>query len=150
MGWAVGYDVGWQRDIGYGVPALCDHPESDEVIDRGLAYVCGGDVYGGEHGCGLFFSSKHLFYVRNEDLPDGEKWSPQLCERCAKGFQLLGTDGEYKEDPPEPFTPKPDTLEWITHKMNCPSWADWRDKHPSFVEEHADKIDPDWKRDEYD
>ena len=24
MGWQVGYDSKWQRDIGYGVPAICD------------------------------------------------------------------------------------------------------------------------------
>lgn len=121
MGWAVGYDPNWQRDIGYGVPAVCDHPGCDKEIDRGLGFVCGGDVYGGEHGCGLFFCGEHSYYVRNTDLPDGEVWSPQLCKQCADGFALIGADGEYMEDPladnpqglPEPFTPKPDTLELL-------------------------------------
>src|SRR4051812_7048849 len=27
MGWSIGYDSNWQRDIGYGVPAFCDHPQ---------------------------------------------------------------------------------------------------------------------------
>lgn len=27
MGWSVGYDDNWKRDIGYGVPALCDYPD---------------------------------------------------------------------------------------------------------------------------
>lgn len=40
MSWAVGYDTNWHRDIGYGVPAECDHPECTERIDRGLGYVC--------------------------------------------------------------------------------------------------------------
>jgi len=40
MGWAVGYDNRWSRDIGYGVPAWCDEPGCSEAIDRGLAYVC--------------------------------------------------------------------------------------------------------------
>lgn len=26
MGWSIGYDNSWKRDIGYGVPAFCDHP----------------------------------------------------------------------------------------------------------------------------
>ena len=26
MGWSIGYDEKWQRDIGYGVPAICDYP----------------------------------------------------------------------------------------------------------------------------
>lgn len=42
MGWAIGYDTTWGRDIGYGVPATCDYPSCTEAIDRGLGYVCGG------------------------------------------------------------------------------------------------------------
>lgn len=60
MGWSIGYDEKWKRDIGYGVPAYCDHPGCEEVIDRGLAYVCcDAEPYGGEHGCGLFFCLQH-------------------------------------------------------------------------------------------
>ena len=40
MGWAIGYDGRWERDIGYGVPAVCDHPDCNVRIDRGLDYVC--------------------------------------------------------------------------------------------------------------
>ncbi len=43
MSWAVGFDETWQRDIGYGVPAYCDHPGCMAEIDRGLSYVCGGE-----------------------------------------------------------------------------------------------------------
>lgn len=102
MGWAVGEFKG--RDIGYGVPAICDHPGCGTEIDRGLAYVCGGEPYGGEDGCGLFFCDEHLGYT--EDV------AAQRCERCCKG---------------EPaFDPTPDTPEWINHKETDPSWAEWR------------------------
>lgn len=104
MGWSVGYDTNWNRDVGYGVPATCDHPGCHEEIDRGLAYVCGGDIYGGDHGCGLFFCYNHTFYAA--DRP------PMVCERCLHG------------DPP--FEPSPDTQEWIDHKNTHPSWAGWR------------------------
>ena len=60
MSWALGYDSQWMRDIGYGLPAYCDHPGCMAEIDRGLAYVCGSEPYGGEHGCGLYFCDKHL------------------------------------------------------------------------------------------
>lgn len=54
MGWSIGYDERWKRDIGYGVPATCDHPGCEEKIDRGLSCVCANQQpYGGEHGCGL-------------------------------------------------------------------------------------------------
>ena len=43
MGWSIGFDRRWNRDIGYGVPATCDQPGCGADIDRGLAFVCGGD-----------------------------------------------------------------------------------------------------------
>ena len=76
MSWAIGEFKG--RDIGYGVPSICDHPDCNKEIDRGLSYVCGGDVYGGEYGCGLFFCEEHKEY---EDFKGGQYC--QVCERCA-------------------------------------------------------------------
>lgn len=108
MSWAVGFDDNWKRDIGYGVPSICDHPDCDKEIDRGLSYVCGGEPWGGEAGCGLYFCSEHLVYAG----PEGE----QVCERCA----------EHKE----PFEPTPDTLEWKSHKKTDASWAKWREAYP--------------------
>ena len=105
MGWSVGYHNG--RDIGYGVPALCDQPGCGAKVDRGLAYVCGSEPYGGEHGCGLFFCEKHLGMNLADD---GRGW---LCQRCADGEQ--------------PFDPTPDLDEWTRHKMTDPSWAQWRE-----------------------
>jgi hypothetical protein len=101
MGWAIGYDSNWKRDIGYGVPALCDHPRCDRRIDRGLAYVCGSEAFGGEKGCGLFFCDKHRYGLF------------QRCKRCST----------YK---PPYKNIKPDVQEWINHKMTDPSWEGWR------------------------
>lgn len=109
MGWSIGYDSKWQRDIGYGVPAICDHPGCGEEINRGLGYVCGGEPYGGDHGCGLFFCGEHLFMAEKG----------RLCERCAAGK--------------EPFEPTPDTVEWIRWKLIDPSWKHWRDENPVEV-----------------
>lgn len=114
MSWAVGYDENWARDIGYGVPSICDHPDCTEKIDRGLGYVCGGQPYGGESGCGLFFCSKHLF---------GGKC---LCEKCVK------QNGEIDRD--LCFEPKPDTQEWVDWKLTDDSWKEWRDENPDEVE----------------
>lgn len=115
MGWSIGYDNFWRRDIGYGVPAVCDHPDCNADIDRGLSYVCGGEPYGGEHGCGLYFCGEHLErHVRGGNLC----W---LCPRCGKGE--------------ESFPKKPDTVEWIRWKLNHESWAEWREENPEAVEE---------------
>lgn len=105
MGWSIGYDSMWQRDIGYGVPAYCDHPDCDAEIDRGLGYVCGGEPYGGDKGCGLYFCGRH--------------GGGFLCERC--------------EDDSNPFQPKQDHPEWIHHKLMNESWQRWRDENPEEV-----------------
>lgn len=111
MGWSIGEFNG--RDIGYGVPSICDHPGCGASINRGLSYVCGGDVYGGEHGCGLFFCSEHLRYAG--ERRDGV----QLCSRCYSGRPS--------------FEPTQDTLEWINHKLTDDSWSDWRNENPAEV-----------------
>lgn len=105
MGWAVGFDTNWSRDIGYGVPAWCDHPDCNEVIDRGLSYVCAGQQpYGGDNGCGLYFCETHRGFWNDEN--------ELTCERCATGDK--------------PFDAKPDHPKWLKHKATDPSWAAWR------------------------
>jgi|SRR5436190_11618140 len=109
MGWSLGEHDG--RDIGYGVPALCDHPNCVAKIDRGLAYVCGGDAYGGDVGCGLFFCEEHRSYSRKR-ASNGERVTKSLCKRCRRGMPS--------------FDPKPDVAEWLHFKAKHPSWAEWR------------------------
>lgn len=99
MSWALGFDILWNRDIGYGVPAYCDHPHCGKEIDRGLSHVCGSEPYGGDRGCGLYFCGEHLF--------------PALCERCCEPCE-------------PPFTPSADHPTWIEHKATHESWARWR------------------------
>lgn len=127
MGWSIGWDSNWQRDIGYGVPCKCDHPGCNKHIHRGLSFVCGGEPYGGEHGCGLYFCSKHLQMGVEGPLNEhGEEGEPihtqQVCERCAKA------------EPDPPFEPKPDTRTWLRHKLTHSSWKPWRDENPKEVE----------------
>lgn len=111
MSWSIGFDSAWKRDIGYGVPATCDHPGCDEKIDRGLSHVCGGDPYGGYRGCGLHFCSDHLYLSAR---------LPQLCDRCSPRKR-------------KPFTAKPDHLDWIKWKLTDESWEQWRAENPEEV-----------------
>jgi hypothetical protein len=112
MGWSIGFDSRWNRDIGYGVPARCDYPGCAADIDRGLAYVCGGEPYGGEDGCGLYFCGEHLLLVAGGS-------HRQQCERCIAGQP--------------PFEATPDTREWIEWKLTDESWEAWRDENPQAV-----------------
>jgi hypothetical protein len=129
MGWSVGWDPKWKRWVGYGVPAICDEPDCSVKIDRGLAYVCGSDPMGGEHGCGLYFCETHLpgslDWIISE-RPDGDlevEDAPtvDLCERCLRGQ--------------EPFEKSPDTDEWLRHLRDHESWGPWRDENPRELEE---------------
>lgn len=111
MGWSLGWDSDWQRDIGYGVPSICDFPGCNEEIHRGLAYVCGSEPYGGSRGCGLFFCEQHREYHPRLEV--------ELCERCGKRQK--------------PFIPKSDTLEWIQFKLTDESWQEWREENKEEV-----------------
>jgi hypothetical protein len=109
MGWSIGYDNNWKRDIGYGVPSICDHPGCTEKIDRGLSYVCGGEPYGGDDGCGLYFCTAHGGGCQ--------------CKQCEAGAL--------------PFEKTPDVPEWIAHKLTDEGWADWRRENPEWVAAHT-------------
>ena len=111
MGWGLGEDGRWGRFIGYGVPAYCDYPGCKKEIDRGLAYVCGGEPYGGDDGCGLYFCDEH----------HSEGHNCRLCVRCAKGK--------------EPFEPKPEHPQWVRHLLKDKSWEEWRKENPQQVKE---------------
>lgn len=57
MGYSIGFDANTQRDVGYGVPAICDHPDCNAEIDRGMGYACGGGLPG--DACGRYFCTEH-------------------------------------------------------------------------------------------
>ncbi len=106
MGWSIGFDTTWNRDIGYGVPAYCDHPGCPEKIDRGLSYVCCyTEPFGGEHGCGRFYCGKH----------EDPQWNDNDERVCGHT-----DDGHISPDHPD----------WITHKLNDESWNQWRNENP--------------------
>ena len=136
MGWSIGYDTNWNRDVGYGVPAVCDHPECSTEIDRGLSYVCGDRPYGGDNGCGLYFCGQHLAAVwdadGNEVLKgiDSEDLN-QLCERCADYHRARIKDPTHPG--PDTFKPKADHPAWVHHKLTDESWQQWRDENPEIV-----------------
>jgi len=63
MGWAYCGTDDYGREIGYGIGATCDQRGCDEVIDRGLGYVCGPMHGGDEGGCGRYFCGEHSGHV---------------------------------------------------------------------------------------
>jgi hypothetical protein len=89
MGWAHCGTDDMGREIGYGIPATCDHPDCNKPIDRGLAYCCGG-MHGGQgyydedlkvyFGCGRYFCTEHLSALGN------------LCAECVEDYERLESE----------------------------------------------------------
>ena len=119
MGWSIGFDEKWQRDIGYGVPAQCDHPGCLTEIHRGLEYVCGSEPRGGDNGCGLYFCGEHRFAIIYNYKALGVP-----CYACTRCFDLK-----------EPFEPSVDIELWRDWKKTDASWAEWREENPDKVKE---------------
>lgn len=94
-------------DMGGDVPAVCQHPDCDTLVHRGIVHICGVDPAGAGNGCGLHFCGVHLTGFE------------QTCERCENG------------DPP--FEPKPEPLlpNWL---LTGSGWAEWRANNPELVQ----------------
>lgn len=71
------------REGGYAVPAICGNSDCDEVIDRGLGFLCGETPGGDEYGCGGYFCGRHLIC-----------WPVpvQMCLPCADEWEREHSD----------------------------------------------------------
>lgn len=78
MGWARGLNSAGVV-VGYSVEAVCSQDGCEELIDKGLAYCCGGLAgVEGEMGCGKYFCGSHLFFPSRDALCDP-------CNESAEG-----------------------------------------------------------------
>lgn len=122
MGYAV-YKNG-DRYAGYGVPAVCEHPDCDKEIDRGMSHACGGEPFS-EYGCDRYFCGEHLKH-HGFNTGCGYKENGYFCDRCSK----MKT----------PFPKKPETKEWMNHLLTDESWEKWRENNPEEVKEFQDNL----------
>ena len=122
MGWSMGFDSDWNRDIGYEVPAICDSPKCNKRIDRGLSYVCSGQPYGGETGCGLYFCSEHLYFHTMRANPE----EGPFCIRCIRHQKS--------------YKPKPEMRRWLRWKLNHSSWEEWRLENSEEVKRYKELL----------
>jgi hypothetical protein len=114
MGWSVGWSSKQQRFIGYGVPCICEHPDCNEVIDRGLAHCCGDMHDEEEHGCGRYLCSKHLGMTLHTD-----DHVNRCCTACQEGREPYAMKGEHPE--------------WLLWVLTDESWQKWREENPGLV-----------------
>lgn len=82
MGWGYcGKNSLTGEEMGYSVEGICHHPDCDEKINHGLAYVCGA-MHEDENTCQHYFCTKHLTWGEvNGELV-------QMCEKCAKEWDV--------------------------------------------------------------
>lgn len=127
MGYAI-YQMNG-RDCGYGVPAVCEQPDCNEEIDRGMAYCCGG-APDSEHGCNMYFCAAHLYF--GAPFEDGS--THQVCEICFLNRKLdaIDPDGGWKLHAAT-YPEKPDVEEWCHWKLDHESWEQWRSENPKEV-----------------
>ncbi len=88
MGWG---DCGTDDDgrpIGYIHKAICDHPECEAEIHRGLAYACGGFHLGSDKCCHKYFCGDHLYFT--EESHDDIHGC--VCAECVTEIDALETD----------------------------------------------------------
>lgn len=79
MGWANCGTDSEGRPIGYAHQATCDHPGCTAIIDRGLAYACGGDHLADGVSCEGYFCDAH----RQGWVKDERGEERMVCADCA-------------------------------------------------------------------
>ena len=84
MGWMHCGEDSKGRDIGYGVSAVCDHPDCSKPIDRGLGHACGG-MHGDQEGCEKYYSDEHLTHHLANHLT-GSIYGGRVCGQCHADF----------------------------------------------------------------
>lgn len=126
------------RYIGYGVTSICDHPECNTVIDRGMGYACcDGLAHNGK--CEGYFCLAHLEnYLYFDELGD-------LNENELDALGLDVDDLPEEEDSPiykcnHGIHEGKESVEWLSFILNDDSWAKWREINPLYVTHYEDLI----------
>ena len=67
------------KECGYLVEAVCEEPDCEVAIDRGLPYACGDEPGESDWWCDGYFCFNHLVRV---GCPLRDRFV-QACQRCA-------------------------------------------------------------------
>jgi hypothetical protein len=118
MGYAVyedraAADLDVARWAGYGVPAVCDMPDCETKINRGMGYRC-EHVY------------KEAFFRKGERVDIEDDWDEERVEEHPGCELHFCEEHLYDHDKHEGVEPKPDTDEWVAWMLTDPSWGQWR------------------------
>lgn len=100
MGWASCGVNRHGQETGYAIEAVCDEPGCEKEIDRGLGYLCGGNLYlhDTEHTCAKYYCGEHLVIAEIKDPETGELHCVQLCARCAEKLNREENDEDHQTE----------------------------------------------------
>lgn len=138
MSWAIGFNKEQDRDVGYSVIAICDHPGCTAEITRGIGYVCCENI---NHrvSCGAFLCEEHREnYVYGDEVEDLDPEDlealnidvddPEVQEAIEDG-EIVACKHEHIED-------KKEHAGWLDHCLTDATWETWRQENPKKVQEY--------------
>lgn len=130
----------WQ---GHGVPAVCDHPDCNVLVDRGMGYACCDDPKH-TNSCGGFFCSTHaelctpIYEDEFEDLEKDEV-KELLSEYDLTEMPTFDQSGVFFQCGHEPIQYK-EHRSWLSFILEDESWEKWRGRNPEAVALYAELL----------
>ena len=142
MSWVIGFNSEQKRHIGYGVLAICDHPECTVEIDRGLGYMC-GEGFNHNASCHGYFCAEHREnYVYGDEIDDmqGEELEALGIDPESKEVYDAVENGDIVRCRHEPIQPNKESASWLEWVLSEDSWAKWREENPKKVAAYQDAL----------
>lgn len=142
MSWVIGFSENQNRDVGYGILAICDHPECTAEIDRGLAYICCEDI---NHNacCGAFYCAEHREnYVYGDEIDDMEDEELEALNIDVESQEVFDAveNGDIVRCRHEPIQPNKENAAWLEHVLKDESWSQWREENPAKVTAYQEAL----------
>lgn len=123
--------AGVTRWAGYGVPAVCDHPDCTVEICRGMDWKC--------HVAPSYRYLRDGIEVTADDDWDEElEVDPTEDGGCGMFFCSTHQPHDIHLD----ATAKPDTAEWEDHILSDEAWTQWRQENTARVSEMRSRRQP--------
>ena len=137
MSWCIGFSKEQNRDVGYGVPAICDHPGCSNAINRGIGYLCCEDISHVASCQGYFCEDHRHNYTLGDELEDMEPEELEELEELGVNIddpetQLRIAEGDIIRCHHQAIERKESAV-WLEHCLTDDSWETWRNQNPAMV-----------------
>ena len=142
MSWVVGFNQEQGRHIGYGVLAICDHPDCTVEIDRGLVYMCCENPHPSP-SCGGFYCAEHrdnyIYGDEIDDMDDAELEALGIDVESQAVFDAV-ENADIVRCRHSPIQPNKESASWLQHVIEDDTWSKWREENPEKVIAYQEAI----------